>query len=46
LGNQLFAEGRTLSSFRLANVTSPPSAATMHTLELTGPPEYGGVEFE
>lgn len=45
-GKRLFADGRTPSSFRLADVTSTPSGATMHTLELTGPPEYGEVEVE
>jgi dihydrofolate reductase len=46
LGKRLFAEGRTPSSFRLADVTSTPSGVTMQTLELTGPPEYGEVEVE
>ena len=45
-GKRLFAEGRTPSSFRLADVTSTPSGVTMQTLELTGPPEYGAVEIE
>jgi dihydrofolate reductase len=45
-GTRLFAEGRTPSSFRLADVTSTPSGVTMQTLELTGPPEYGEVEVE
>jgi dihydrofolate reductase len=45
-GKRLFAEGRTPSSFRLADVTSTPSGVTMQTLELTGPPEYGEVEVE
>jgi dihydrofolate reductase len=45
-GKRLFAEGRTPSSFRLADVTSTPSGVTMQTLELTGPPEYGEVEIE
>jgi dihydrofolate reductase len=45
-GKRLFAEGRTPSSFRLAEVTSTPSGVTMQTLELTGPPEYGEIEFE
>jgi dihydrofolate reductase len=43
-GKRLFAEGRTPSSFRLADVRSTPSGVTMQTLELTGPPEYGEVE--
>jgi dihydrofolate reductase len=45
-GKRLFAEGRTPSSFRLADVTSTASGVTMQTLELTGPPEYGEVELE
>ena len=45
-GKRLFAEGRTPSSFRLADVTSTPSGVTMQTLELTGTPEYGEVEVE
>ena len=45
-GKRLFADGRTPSSFRLADVTSTPSGVTMQTLELTGPPEYGEVEIE
>jgi dihydrofolate reductase len=45
-GKRLFAEGRTPSSFRLADVTTTPSGVTMQTLELTGPPEYGEVEVE
>jgi dihydrofolate reductase len=45
-GKRLFAEGRTPSSFRLADVTSTPSGVTMQTLELTGPPEYGEVALE
>jgi dihydrofolate reductase len=45
-GKRLFAEGRTPSRFRLAEVTSTPSGVTMQTLELTGPPEYGEVEIE
>ena len=45
-GKRLFAEGRTPSSFRLADLTSTPSGVTMQTLELTGPPTYGEVELE
>jgi dihydrofolate reductase len=45
-GKRLFAEGRTPSSFRMADVTSTPSGVTMQTLELTGPPEYGKIEVE
>jgi dihydrofolate reductase len=45
-GTRLFAEGRTPSSFRLADLTSTPSGVTMQTLELAGPPEYGEVEVE
>lgn len=45
-GKRLLAEGRTPSSFRLADVTSTASGVTMQTLELTGPPEYGEVEVE
>jgi dihydrofolate reductase len=45
-GKRLFAEGRTPSSFRLADVTTTPSGVTIQTLELTGPPEYGEVELE
>ena len=45
-GKRLFGEGRTPSSFRLANVTSTPSGVTMQTLELAGAPEYGEVEIE
>jgi dihydrofolate reductase len=45
-GKRLFAEGRTPSSFRLADVTSTPSGVTMQTLEPTGPPEYGEIEVE
>jgi dihydrofolate reductase len=45
-GKRLFAEGRTPSSFRLAEVSSTPSGVTMQSLELTGPPEYGEVGFE
>jgi dihydrofolate reductase len=44
-GKRLFAEGRTPSRFRLADLTSTPSGVTMQTLELTGPPEYGEVEI-
>jgi dihydrofolate reductase len=43
-GKRLLAEGRTPSSFRLADVTSTPSGVTMQTFELAGPPEYGEVE--
>jgi hypothetical protein len=45
-GKRLFAEGRTPPSFRLAEVTSTPSGATMQTLELVGAPQYGDVEVE
>jgi len=45
-GKRLFAEGRTPSSFRLAEVTSSASGVTMQTLELSGPPEYGEIEIE
>jgi dihydrofolate reductase len=45
-GKRLFAEGRTPSSFRLADVTTTPSGVTMQTLELAGPPAYGEVEIE
>ncbi len=45
-GKRLFAEGRTSSSFRLAEVTSTPSGVTMQSLDLAGPPEYGEVEIE
>jgi dihydrofolate reductase len=45
-GKRLFAEGRTPSSFRLADLTSTPSGVTMQTFELTGPPAYGEVEVE
>jgi dihydrofolate reductase len=45
-GKRLFAEGRTPSSFRLADVTSTANGVTMQTLELAGPPEYGEVEIE
>jgi dihydrofolate reductase len=45
-GKRLFAEGRTPSSFRVSEVRSTPNGVTMQTLELTGPPEYGEVEFE
>jgi dihydrofolate reductase len=45
-GKRLFAEGRTPSSFRLAEITSTPSGVTMQTLDLTGPPTYGEVEIE
>jgi dihydrofolate reductase len=45
-GKRLFAEGRTPSSFRLADVASTPSGVTMHTLEPAGPPEYGEAEIE
>jgi dihydrofolate reductase len=45
-GKRLFGEGRAPSSFRLVDVTSTPSGVTMQTLELTGAPEYGEVEFE
>ena len=45
-GKRLFAEGRTPSSFRLADVTSTPRGVTMQTLDLAGPPEYGEVEIE
>jgi dihydrofolate reductase len=44
-GKRLFAEGRTPSRFRLADVTSIPTGVTVQTLELAGPPEYGTVEF-
>jgi dihydrofolate reductase len=45
-GKRLFGDGRTPSSFRLADVASTPSGVTMQTLELTGPPEYGEVGVE
>jgi dihydrofolate reductase len=45
-GKRLFAEGRTPSSFRLAEVASTPSGVVMQTLELAGAPEYGEVEIE
>ena len=45
-GKRLFAEGRTPSSFRVADVASTPSGVTMHTLEPAGPPEYGEAEIE
>jgi dihydrofolate reductase len=45
-GKRLFAEGRTPSSFRLAEVTTTPSGVTMQTFELTGPPDYGEIELE
>jgi dihydrofolate reductase len=45
-GKRLFAEGRTPSRFRLADVTSTPSGVTMQILELTGASEYGQVEVE
>ena len=45
-GMRLFADGRTPSSIRLADVVSTPSGATMQTLELSGPPEYAEVEVE
>jgi dihydrofolate reductase len=45
-GKRLFPEGRTPSSFRLAEVKSTPSGVTMQTLELAGSPEYGEVEVE
>ncbi len=45
-GKRLFPDGRTPSSFRLAEATSTPSGVTMQTLELTGTPEYGEVEVE
>lgn len=44
-GKRLFAEGRTPSSFRLADVRSTPAGVTIQTLELTGPPRYGEVEL-
>ena len=44
-GKRLFAEGRTPSSFRLADLTSTSSGVTMQTLELTGAPTYGEVEL-
>ncbi|GAA1367465.1 dihydrofolate reductase family protein [Catellatospora chokoriensis] len=45
-GKRLFAEGRTPSRFRLADVTSTPTGVTMQTLELAGVPEYGSMEVE
>jgi dihydrofolate reductase len=45
-GKRLFADGRTPSSFRVADVATTPSGVTMQTLELTGPPEYGEIEVE
>jgi dihydrofolate reductase len=45
-GKRLFAEGRTPSRFRLAEVSSTPTGVTMHTFELTGSPEYGEAEIE
>lgn len=45
-GKRLFAEGRTPSSFRLAEVESTPTGVTMQTLELAGPPGYGEIEIE
>jgi dihydrofolate reductase len=45
-GKRLFPEGRTPSSFRLADVKSTPSGVTMQTLELAGPPEYGEAEVQ
>jgi dihydrofolate reductase len=44
-GKRLFADGRTPTSFRLADVSSTPSGVTMQTLELAGPPTYGTVEI-
>jgi dihydrofolate reductase len=44
-GKRLFAEGRTPSSFRLADVTTTGPGVTVQTLELVGPPEYGTVEM-
>ena len=45
-GKRLFADRRTPSSFRLADVASTPSGAMMQTLELVGPPEHGEVDVE
>lgn len=47
-GRRLFTEGRTPSSFRLADVKHSASGVTMHTYELAGPPTYGafGVDTE
>jgi hypothetical protein len=44
-GKRLFAEGRTPSNFRLAEVMSTPTGVTVQILDLAGPPEYGTVEF-
>lgn len=43
-GRRLFAEGRTPSRLRLADVATTPAGVTIQTLDLAGPPEYG--EFE
>lgn len=45
-GRRLFAEGRTPSSFRLRNVTTTPTGATIQVLDLAGAPTYGTAEVE
>jgi dihydrofolate reductase len=45
-GKRLFADGRTPSSFRLADLKSTPTGVTVHTYELAGAPAYGTVEMD
>jgi hypothetical protein len=40
-GKRLFADGRTPSSFRLADLKFTPTGVTIHTYELAGAPTYG-----
>ncbi|WP_155372560.1 dihydrofolate reductase family protein [Catellatospora vulcania] len=45
-GMRLFAQGRTPSTFRLADVRSTPTGVTIQTLESAGAPAYGSMEVE
>ncbi|MEU7827192.1 dihydrofolate reductase family protein [Catellatospora sp. NPDC049133] len=45
-GMRLFAQGRTPSGFRLADLRSTPTGVTMQTLELAGAPTYGSMTVE
>lgn len=45
-GKRLFAEGRTPSSFRLADSRSTPTGVSIQTYELAGAPTYGTAEVE
>jgi dihydrofolate reductase len=44
-GKRLFADGRTPSRFRLADVRTTPTGVMIQSLDLAGAPEYGTVEM-